>query len=261
MKRLALLFVISMSGMALDAPPAGEALRSAGRAVEAFWTQFSTVNCTELVSQTKLNDAGKTVYKKDSAFDYLVLMRQVDGELLVEESRVETRPAGKPEPTPLLVTSGFSSLLLVFHPRYQSSYEYTPPVQDKLDGVEVLRIGFRHIRNAPSPSALRLRKHDYPLEWRGTAWVDPRSSSILKIAAELNGNMEDLGLKSLTAEVVYSPVKFGDAAQAHWLPGVATIEARTGLQHWRNTHRFTNYKHFTVETSTKTEMPKEGGLP
>ena len=255
------MLVFSMGGMALDLPPTGEVLRSTGRAVETFWTQFSTVNCTELVSQNKLNNDGKTVYKKDSAFDYLVLMRQVDGDLLVEESRVERRPAGKPEPVPLLVTSGFSTLLLVFHPRFQHSYEYPTPVQDELNGVEVLRIGFRHIRNAPSPSALRLRKRDYPLEWRGTAWIDARSSSILKIVAELNDSLEDLGLKSLNAEVLYTPVKFGDAASAHWLPGVATIDARTGLQHWRNIHRFTNYKHFTVETSTKTEMPKEGGLP
>jgi len=261
MKRIALFLLTSMSGMALDLPPVGEALRSTGRAVETFWTQFPNVNCTELVSQNKLNNDGKTVHKKDSVFDYLVMMRHVDGELLVEESRVDTRPASKPESVPLLVTSGFSTLLLVFHPRYQNSYEYSQPVQDELDGVDVLRIGFRHVRNAPSPSAVRLRKRDYPLEWRGTAWIDPRSSAILKIVAELNGNMEDLGLKSLSAEVLYFPVKFGDSASAQWLPGVATIDARTGLQHWRNTHRFTNYKHFTVETSTKTEMPKEGGLP
>ena len=261
MKSIALFLAISTSATALDLPPAGDVLRNTGRAVEAFSSQFSAVNCTESVTQDKLSKDGKTVYRKNSEFDYLVLMRQVDGDLLVEESRVETKPADKPEPVPLLMTRGFSTLLLVFHPRYQHSYEYAPPERDEMNGIEVLRVGFRQVRNAPSPSALRLRNRDYPLEWRGTAWIDPRSSSVLRIVAELNGSMQDLGLQSLSAEVVYTPVKFAGAASEYWLPGVATIDARTGLQHWRNVHRFANYKHFTVETTTKTELPKEGGLP
>ena len=261
MKTIALSLALSVCGLALDLPPAGDVLRDTGKAVEAFWTDFSSVNCTETVSQAKLNEDGKAIYKKEAAFDYLVLMRQVDGDLLVEESRVEKTPAGKKEPVPLLVTSGFSTLLLVFHPRYQHSYEYSAPVRDDLNGRQVLRIDFRQVTNAQSPSALRLRKRDYPLEWRGRAWIDPQSWAILKIDAELNGNAEDLGLQALNAEVLYTPVGFGDGGPPHWLPQVATIEARTGLQHWKNVHRFTDYKHFTVETVTTTEMPKEGGLP
>jgi hypothetical protein len=68
--------------------------------------------------------------------------------------------------------------------------------------------------------------------------------------------MEDLGLQSLTAEVRYAQVRFDDGAGEQWLPSVATIEAQTPLQHWKNTHQFTNYKRFSVKTSTKTQMPE-----
>jgi hypothetical protein len=196
-------------------------------------------------------------YRKDSTFDYLLLMRQADGDLVVEESRVTSpRPAGKERNVPLLVTNGFSTLLFIFHPHFQSSFEYSPPVADELEGKSVLRLSFRQVRGAASPSCLRLRGRDYPLEWSGTAWIEPASGSVLKIRAGLNSSMEDLGLQSLTAEVRYAQVRFDDGAGEQWLPSVATIEAQTPLQHWKNTHQFTNYKRFSVKTSTKTQMPE-----
>jgi len=256
MRRAAFLLTFCACGWASDLPPVQDVLRSAGTAAETFWQQFGAINCTELVSQNKLDKNEKTVYRKDATFDYLVLMRRVEDELAVEESRSIVGSSGKQEKAPLLVTNGFSMFLLIFHPRFQHSFEYAKPVEDELDGKRALRVSFRQIRNARAPSCLRLRGRDYPLEWKGTAWIEPQSGVILKITASLDSSMEDMGLKSLNAEVVYSPVKFGGIAEEQWLPSVASIEARTPLQHWKNTHRFTNYKRFTVTTSTETKAPR-----
>ena len=258
MRVLALILALCGSGWAAEVPGIQELLRNTGRAVESFWSQFSAVNCRELVAQAKLDNSGKVVQHTDSTYDYLVLMRQKEENLVVEESRVAApQPGGKAvAKTPLLVTNGFSTFLLIFHPLFQHSYEFSKPVQEEQGGRSVLRVDFRQIRNARAPSCLRLRGHDYPLEWVGSAWIDTRSWAVVKISAALGSSMEDLGLKSLNAEVTYSPVKFGDGAGEQWLPAVATIEASTPLQRWRNTHRFTDYKHFSVDTSTKTELPQ-----
>ncbi len=256
MKRLPLVLIFAAAGLALDLPPTGDVLRMAGKAVEQFWVQYPAVNCTEMVTQTKLEKGGKVALKKDSTFDYLVLLRQTDGDLLVEESRVNSKPEGKAETAPLLVTNGFSTLLLIFHPRFQHSYEFSTPEWEGTGDSRAMLVRFRQSHNVPSPSCLRLRQRDYPLEWRGTAWIDPGSGSVMKIDAELNTGMEDVGLKELRAEVVYAPVRFSDGGPPQWLPSAAIIEAETPLQHWKNSHRFTNYRRFTVETTTKTEMPK-----
>jgi hypothetical protein len=257
MKKLVLYLAVCANGFAADLPPVRDVLRSTGKAVEVFWDQFSAINCTEVISQDKLGKEGKVEYRKDSTFNYLVLMRQADSDLAVEESRVSVpRPAVKQRNVPLLVTTGFSTLLFIFHPRFQSSYEFSPPAADQLEDRRVLRLGFRQVRAAPSPSCLRLRGHDYPLEWSGTAWIEPQSGTVLKIMAGLGSSTEDLGLRTLTAEVRYAPVKFSDSAEEQWLPSVATIEAQTPLQHWKNTHQFTNYRRFSVKTSTKTALPE-----
>jgi hypothetical protein len=256
MKRLLTCVMLCACGLASGAPPLPDVLLSTGRAVEDFWEKFAVVNCTETVSQQKLDKDGKVICRKDSTFDYVVLAHKEYQNLVVEESRVLLRSAGKDKNTSLLVTNGFPVLLFVFHPVFQGSFEYSQPTQDVLNGRQVLQVRFRQAHGGRSPSCLRLRGRDYPLEWMGTAWIEPQSNSVVKIAATLGSSMEDAGLQALSAEVSYAPVKFGGAGQEQWLPSVAIIQAQTPKQRWQNTHRFTDYKHFTVDTSTKTELPK-----
>jgi len=230
-------------------PPLEEVLRRTGRAVEAFEQDFSAINCTEEVSQVKLGPGGKPLAHQESAFDYLVMVHAAPDDLTVEESRREVKTPGEDKKKlPLLVTDGFSTLLLVFHPFFQGSFEYAPPEADVLDGRKVLRVQFRQIHGARALSELQLRGHDFPLEWHGTAWIDARSNAIVRITAGLEGSMDDVGLRSLDADVRYAAVRFAGDPADHWLPDTATVEAQTPRQHWRNIHRFINYKRFTVDT-------------
>ena len=230
-------------------PALDEVLRRTGRAVESFEQEFSAINCTEEVSQVKLGPNGKPLIHQDSAFDYLVMIHAAPDDLTVEESRRETKtPGEEKKKLPLLVSDGFSTLLLVFHPFFQNSFEYAPPEPDVLDGRKVLKVKFRQIHGARALSELQLRGHDFPLEWQGTAWIDARTNFILRITAGLEGSMDDVGLRSLDADVRYAAVRFAGDPADHWLPDTATVEAQTPRQHWRNIHRFTNYKRFTVDT-------------
>ncbi len=256
MKRLLIYLAASTCGLASDVPPLRETLRETGKAVEDFWDQFAAINCTESLSQRKLNKDGKVILRKESTFDYVVLLRQADEDLVVEESRMAVRTPELKKGGPLLVTNGFSTLLFIFHPQFQNSYEYSQPVEEELEGRRALRVSFRQVRGGRSPTCLRLRGRELPLEWAGTAWVAPHSGAVLKITANLESSLEDVGLKELSATVTYAPVKFSNAPKEEWLPEVATIEARTPQQHWQNVHRFANYKQFTVISTDSTKGPK-----
>lgn len=241
-----------------EAAPATELLKRSGKSVEHFWNQFSAVNCVETVSQAKLGQKGKTVLAREDAFDYLVVLQLSGDDLTVSESRVPLKeaPAGPPQNLPLLVTSGFSTLQLIFHPFFQNSFEYSEPVRVIVNGRELLEVQFRHVRGTRSPSVLRLRNREYPVEWQGKAWIDPASFSIVRIAAGLPARMEDLGLNALNADVTYGRVEFKEDPGLHYLPQTATIEVETVRQHWRNVHKFSNYRHFSVDVKTDVETPK-----
>ena len=221
--------------------------------VSALVDQFSEVKCTEQVTQEKFKKDGKTELKEQSSYDYLVSLTNSGGELSLDESRLPVHVAqpDKKKNTPLLVSNGFATLFLVFHPYYADSFEFTDLGAEDLNGHMLEKIKFKHVRNMRSPAALALRGREFPLELSGTAWIDPRTGNLAKIVAGMEQGLEDIGMKSFRSEVSFAPVPFRDVKEAYWFPLAATVEVETPRQHWRNTHRFTDYKRFSVSTEEK----------
>jgi len=233
--------------------PLDELLLRVGDRVDEFWQEFSSIACQETVSQVRMNEKGKVVNSREATYDYLVLMQWLGNQPSVDESRVlesELKPKKKKRPSQrsLLVTNGFSIMLLVFHPHYQNSYLFTRGSDEEVEGHNVARVDFEHVSGARSPSVLQLADRRYALEWKGSAWIDPESGSILKMEVGLKEPMEQIGLERLDAEVVYGEVWFQDAEETYWLPRFASIEAETAHQLWQNRHEFTDYKRFSVNT-------------
>ncbi len=224
-------------------------LERAGEENAHFLEQFSEVKCTELVTQEVLNKNGKVEAKQQSTFDYLAILTSAGGNLSLSESRLPVKQGKQVDKNvPLLVSNGFATLFLVFHPYYQGSFQFTTLGDDLIAGQQFARVGFRHIPGTRSPMAMVLRGREYPLDLEGTAWINPVSGVIAKITAGLENGLPDLGLQQLQTEVQFAPVPFRDVAETSWFPVVATIDVETPKQHWRNTHRFTDYKRFSVST-------------
>jgi hypothetical protein len=215
----------------------------------AFLDQFSNVKCTERVRQEKLNKDAKIELKEDSAYDYLVILINSGGELNLSESRLPIHQV-KPDRrnTSMLLSNGFATLFLVFHPYYSAAFTFASAGEEVIDGRVLEKISFQHIPGMKSPAALALRGREYPLELLGTAWVEPTSGSIAKIQAGIGDTLVDVGLKSLKSEIDFAPVPFSDTKQVYWFPSQALVEVETPRQHWRNLHQFTGYRKFSVST-------------
>ncbi|HLK34843.1 MAG TPA: hypothetical protein VKT29_17230, partial [Terriglobales bacterium] len=223
-------------------------LTRTGEETSRFLDQFSEVKCTELVTQEKLGKNGKVEVKRDSTFDYLAILTSAAGSLSLSESRLAVKQSKVDKNVSLLVSNGFATLFLVFHPYYQSSFQFTALPDEVAGGRQLVRVGFRHIPGTRSPMALVLRGREYPLDLSGTAWIDPATGAIAKIAGGLENGIQDLGLQTLQTEVQFAPVSFRDMQETYWFPMVAIIDVETPKQHWRNIHRFTDYKRFPVST-------------
>jgi hypothetical protein len=232
------------AGNSLDDLLARTSTQAAG-----FLDEFSDVKCTEHVEQEKIGKDGKVELKEESTYDYLVILTNPGGEVSLNESRLLLNKA-KPDKKnrPLLVSNGFATLFLVFHPYYAQSFKFALLPDEMLDGHRFSKVSFEHIPGTRSPAALALRGREYPLELSGTAWIDPQTGAIAKLVAGIANSLEDVGLKSLQSEVRFAPAPFHDLKQPPWLPAMASVEVETPRQHWRNTHRFTDYKRFSVST-------------
>jgi hypothetical protein len=256
MKTLALALCLSCTASGATPVATQELLRLTGNAQQEFWERLSNVDCVENVQQTKLGPNGKATYKQDSSFDYLVALELTGLDILVEESRVPILKHEQRGSVPLLLTNGFSTLAFIFHPAFQSSFEYSSPTPVEFEGNSLVDVKFRHLPGGRSPSVLKLTNRDYPVDWQGTAWIEPLTGAIVRISASLMPGLEDLGLKTLAADVRYSRVQFKDQPGPYWLPETAIIEVETARQHWRNVHTFDKYRVFAVDVNSKTEVPK-----
>ena len=217
--------------------------------VSKFLEQFSDVKCTEKVTQEKLGKEDKLELKEESTYDYLVILTNAGGELSLDESRLAVHEAKSDKKnTPMLVTNGFATLFLVFHPSYAQSFHFTALEDEVVNGERLNKVSFQHVGGSRSIAALALRGREYPLELSGTAWIDPQTGVIRKIVADIGDSLRDVGLKTLRSEVEYAPVPFRGMKEVYWFPAQASVEVESSHQHWRNTHRFADYKRFSVDT-------------
>lgn len=230
-------------------PGLGALLDRTGKQVSTLLDQFSSVKCTEHVKQEKFGKDDKVELQQDSTYDYLVILTNSGGELTLDESRLPVKEAkGDKKNRPLLVSNGFATLFLVFHPYYSGSFQFSAQGEEVIAGRALAKIGFQHIRGRHSVAALALRGREYPLELSGTAWIDPQTGSIAKMDASIENTLQDIGLNMLRSRIEYAPAAFKNMKENYWLPSEAVVEVATPRQHWRNTHRFTDYKRFDVST-------------
>ena len=228
------------------APQQLDALLLARKFVQEYFEKFSDLTCKESVTQIVLNNSGHAIYRENSAYDYQFEATSASGTLKFNETRETRNPAYRDPGRTLLVTTGFASLLLVAHPMYEASYVFEPGGSETIDGVSYATIRFVPVPGASSPASLRLRGKNYPLPMSGTLWIEPHSGAIVKLEAKVDSSMSDLGLAGMSSEVHYATHNFRHPAQSVWIAESAVIEVDTPRQHWRNLHRFSDYKRFNV---------------
>ena len=126
-----------------------------------------------------------------------------------------------------------------------------------IDGHTVLKVHFKAIPGTSSPAAVQLLGRNYPLQLKGDIWIDEESGAVVKLISSLDGSLDDLGLHDLRSEIHYSVVQFHDPEESYWMPASAVIDVETPKQHWRNVHRFTDYRRFraTIQVNMGEKQP------
>ncbi|HYL63618.1 MAG TPA: hypothetical protein VE077_13450 [Candidatus Methylomirabilis sp.] len=236
-----------------DAPSAMSPLFLARNSVEHFFERSANVVSTESITQTVLGKNEKPVYREEAQFNYQLQASTANGSLKLVESRDARKAAFHDPARTLLITNGFASMLLIVHPTYETSYRFEPAGEEVVDGKTFAKIEFKAIPGASSPAALQLRGKNYPIPLSGTLWIDPKTGAISKLVATTDSSLSDLGLQGMRSEIHYANVQFHDPDETYWMPTSAVIDVETPRQHWRNVHRFSEFRRFraTIEVEFK----------
>ena len=223
---------------------ANETLLRSRKLIDKFFEQMSNVVCNEDVAQSIVGKNGKPVYREESIFEYQMQANTRGGSLKLVESRDARKEAFRDPSKTLLITNGFASMLLILHQDFESSFVFTPLSEEVIDGRTLVKIHFKPVPGASSPAAIQLRSRNYPLPLTGDVWLDRDSGAVVRMISRLDSGLDDLGLHDLRSEIHYSIVEFHDPEESYWMPASAMIDVQTPKQHWRNVHRFTDYRRF-----------------
>src|SRR5579871_6922072 len=151
-------FLLSTVGLAEspsspDAQRLNDLLSRTADRTSVFLDQFSDVKCTEQVRQEKLGKDDKIELKEDSAYDYLVMLTNNGGDLNLSESRIPVKEAKRDRKnTSMLLSNGFATLFLVFHPYYSASFKFTLGGEEELGGRILQKVAFQHVPGMKSPA-------------------------------------------------------------------------------------------------------------
>ena len=143
---LAGLGVAGTTGASPEAERLSDLLTRTANQTSVFLEQFSDVKCTEQVRQEKLGKDDKVELKEDSTYDYLVILTNAGGELNLSESRIPVHEAKRDRKnTSMLLSNGFATLFLVFHPYYAEAFKLALAGDDVIGGRALENVIFLHV--------------------------------------------------------------------------------------------------------------------
>lgn len=242
--------------------PSAKLIGQVQQKVAAYLNDLADLHCTESVTQEKLAPNGHVVLTERAKYDYLIMMQGGDDDFQLNETRVadQGNKAAKASVS-MLVSNGIATALLIFHPYYRDSYSFELGDPALASGRILIPVRFQPIQGRRTPAALALRGREYPLELEGTAWIDPQSSDVVRIDANLQKDMSDIGLRAMDIHVEYKSVPVGKTISSIDLPTKAVVDVTTPRQHWRNTHVFDAYKSFSIAAEQDPNVKVHGDKP
>jgi tetratricopeptide (TPR) repeat protein len=230
----------------------GVVLKNVGEEVESFFKNFPNTVSLEQVRQELFGKNGKVASSLDQHFQYLLLAQPDQWGVGIEEHRAT--PQGESAALGglhegLMLTAGFASVSLFFHPAYQNGAGFRYLGRQSLDGKDLHVIAFAQIpKTARSTERFTTHQGSALILVQGLAWIDPTNFQIVRLRTDLLAPQSKLRLQRQTTEIHFKEVSFKEVATAFWVPQEVSVIVDWKGRVYRNWHRYSDYKLFNVET-------------
>ena len=242
-------------------------LARVGQTVTDQFHDFPKVACDEEISETRSEESGVEFVR-----DYTVVPGKSDttvtrklryiilpwpnGDIpAFEEYRTDLN--GNPLDSSILrgfvmTSSKYASIYLYFSPadQHDSRFRYLGTVATRDRECHV--VGFAQVpEKARRVDLFHSTGATFSLLFQGLAWVDSGTFRILRITCWLLASRKDIGVNSQTTTVDFFPFQPSGPEKALWLPRDVMVMLDFRGTKVRNTHRYSHYMLFRVESTNK----------
>jgi hypothetical protein len=230
-------------------------LEKIGQKVNEFFRNLPNTVSKEQIRQAKLHWDGMVADQISQDVHYLLILQPKGTRVEWEEARTDEK--GNPVEIRRLdgesfLSSGFALACMLFSPPQlgASRFRYLGRQSEKPYSH---LIAFAQRPETSIPGRFRTKAASVETLTQGIAWIDPESYQIIRIRSDLLEPLPGTGLTQLTSEISYAVHRFQSSPLSFRLPSevVVTIKYRGKL--YRNTHRYSHYQLFSVQTYEKRE--------
>ncbi len=232
-------------------------LEKIGENVETFFRNFPNTLSKEQVRREFIDRDGKVSDFKTQDFIYSVYSEKNGA---WQETRTDTRgreiKAEQMSRTSLL-TSGFASMSIYFRPRHQFGcrFRYLGRDESRRRAHVIAfaqRPGFTDVVGIFTSLFVVGQAH---LLYQGFAWIDPETFQIVRMVTDLLAPRRDILLMRATSELSFGEIRFESVQESFWLPQEVVVTMETNGSLFRNRHRYSDYRLFTVGAQDKITPP------
>jgi len=228
-----------------------EILNRVGQTCTSLFHDFPKVSCDEEVESV----ASVPYSRVRRKFHYIVAPRPIGDLPAFEEYRTDLKGI------PLDVASLWNFSMITSN--YVSSFLYLSPA-DQHDnrfrylGIQMIRERACHVVGfAQDPERVRriaefmAQGKSVVLLYQGLAWIDPQTFQILRVTTWLLAPRSDVGLSVQTTTIDFYPVQSSETERVLWLPRDVEVKVLCRGMKIRNTHCYSDFKVFRVESKIK----------
>jgi hypothetical protein len=248
-------------------------LKKVGANIEKFFRDFASTSALEVIRQARLDSKGRSHSVRMAEMYYVFLQKKSKGQPMLEEYRGTgdgrlLNIGGLDDG--FMVTSGFASSLIVFHPFIQPGVDYRFLGRQNLSGRPVYVLGFaQRPQDSHAIGVFRSthRKGSIPVHVQGLAWISADQFQVLRLRTDLLQPMKEAGLVRETSEIDYRPYHFVTSPKTFTLPSRVTVSIEWGRKRLRNEHIFSRFWLFQVDVESEevggggksSEVPRSTG--
>lgn len=242
--------------------PLTPVLKKAGKGMQQFITDLQDFSATEEYQAAQVSGGGNISPPMQKNFDYLLYVHRIRPHLFgLEEMR--NREFAQPNMGVPVVDSGSAALALVFHPDYQSDFEWKCEGLGTWKGEPAWVVHFQQRSDRPTS---RLEGFDtptnvYPMPMKGRAWLLEKTGQVLHLEADLMQPLKQVRLQKEHFSIDYRQVAFIKHPVKLWLPEDVNTYIEYRGHGYHEYHHFSHFVLFWVGASQKIGNPKEKPAP
>lgn len=235
-------------------------LDAAGAKILEMTRSFPNTTSLEAIHQQRLGKKGEVRSSQNQKFRYLCMLPTrawgpAFKEYRADSSGREAQPKGIADG--FMLTSGFTSAALVFHPTYGAESTFRYLGRQRINGQDTFVVAFAQIPGkAHLVGNFQAGQSSLPTYSQGLAWIDTSTYRIIRLHTDLLRPLPELRLKREAMNVDFQEVHFKHHPDTLWLPGQVTVTIDWNGKVLRNNHAYSDFKIFNVGSSEKIGKPK-----